>query len=120
MLNTFARIVIILFTVGVYGSTDYHPTAFIKDTKLIGSLHQNNEVEMFLGIPYALPPINDLRWETPIAWTPKNKKEIIANKFKPACIQNQRIVNWYKRLILDFGGDPGTFDIPEFSADCLY
>ena len=57
MLNTFARIVIILFTVGVYGTTDYHPTAFIKDTKLIGSLHQNNEVEMFLGIPYALPPI---------------------------------------------------------------
>ena len=75
MLKAFARIVIILFTVGVYGSTDYQPTAFIKDTKLIGSLHQNNEVEMFLGIPYALPPINDLRWETPVAWTPKNKKE---------------------------------------------
>ena len=48
------------------------------------------------------------------------KKKIIANEFKPACIQNQRIVNWYKRLILDFGGDPETFDIPEFSEDCLY
>ena len=49
MLKTFAGIVIILLTVGVYGSTDYQPTTFIKDTKLIGSLHQNNEVEMFLG-----------------------------------------------------------------------
>ena len=120
MLKTFAGIVIILLTVGVYGSTDYQPTTFIKDTKLIGSLHQNNEVEMFLGIPFAVPPINDLRWEKPIAWTPENKKEITANKFRAACIQNQRIVNWYKRLILDFGSDPRTFDIPEFSEDCLY
>jgi len=120
MLKAFARIVIILFAVGIYGSTNYQPTAFIKDTKLMGSLHQNNEVEMFLGIPFAVPPINNLRWEKPVAWTPENKKEITANKFRPGCIQNQRIVNWYKRLILDFGGDPGTFDIPEFSEDCLY
>ena len=120
MLKTFAGIVIILLTFGVYGSTDYQPTTFIKDTKLIGSLHQNNEVEMFLGIPFAVPPINDLRWEKPIAWNPENKKEITANKFRAACIQNQRIVNWYKRLILDFGSDPKTFDIPEFSEDCLY
>jgi len=120
MLRTFARIVVILFTIGVYGSTDYQPSAFIEDTKFIGSLHQNNEVEMFLGIPFAVPPINDLRWEKPVAWTPENKKEITAKKFRPGCIQNQRIVNWYKRLILDFGGDTETFDIPEFSEDCLY
>ena len=120
MLRTFARIVVILFTIGVYGSTDYQPLAFIEDTKFIGSLHQNNEAEMFLGIPFAVPPINDLRWEKPVAWTPENKKEITAKKFRPGCIQNQRIVNWYKRLILDFGGDPETFDIPEFSEDCLY
>lgn len=120
MLRTFARIVVILFTIGVYGSTDYQPSAFIEDTKFIGSLHQNNEVEMFLGIPFAVPPINDLRWEKPVAWTPENKKEITVKKFRPGCIQNQRIVNWYKRLILDFGGDPETFDIPEFSEDCLY
>ena len=120
MLKAFTRIIIILFSIGVYGSTDCQPTAFIKDTKLIGSLHQDNEVEMFLGIPFAVPPINDLRWEKPVAWTPENKREITANKFRPGCIQNQRIVNWYKRLILDFGGDPETFDIPEFSEDCLY
>ena len=120
MLKALARIIIILFTVGVYGSMDYQPSAFIKDTKFIGSLHQNNEVEMFLGIPFAAPPINNLRWEKPVAWIPENKKEIIVNKFRPGCVQNQRIVNWYKRLILDFGGDPETFDIPEFSEDCLY
>ena len=120
MLKAFARIVVILFAVGVYGSIDYQPTAFIKDTKLIGSLHQNNEVEMFLGIPFAAPPVDDLRWEKPVPWIPSLNKKIIANEFKPACFQNQRIVNWYKRLILDFGGDPETFDVPVFSEDCLY
>ena len=108
MLKTFARIFIILFTVGIYGSTDYQPTALIKDTKLIGRMHQNNEVEMFLGVPFAVPPVDDLRWEKPIAWTPKNKKEIIVNKFKPACAQNQRIFNFYKKIIIDFLEDTIT------------
>ena len=75
MLRTFARIVVILFTIGVYGSTDYQPSAFIEDTKFIGSLHQNNEVEMFLGIPFAVPPINDLRWESLLLGRLKIKKK---------------------------------------------
>ena len=120
MSQSFFRIFIILFAVGIQGSTDHQPTIFIKDTKLEGSLHQNNEVEMFLGLPFATPPVGDLRWEKPVPWIPELNKKITANEFKPACIQNQRIVNWYKRLILDFGGDPETFDVPAFSEDCLY
>ena len=120
MLKNYIRIFIVLFAVGVYGSANHQPTTFIKETKIIGSLHENEEVEMFIGLPFAVPPLDDLRWEKPIAWIPKLEKEIIADKFKPACFQNQRIVNWYKRLILDFGGDPDTFDVPVFSEDCLY
>ena len=120
MLKNYIRIFIVLFAVGVYGSANHQPTTFIKETKIIGSLHENEEVEMFIGLPFAVPPLDDLRWEKPIAWIPKLEKEIIADKFKPACFQNQRIVNWYKRLILDFGGDPDTFDVPIFSEDCLY
>jgi len=120
MSKSFFRIFIILFAIGVHGSTDHQPTIFIKDTKLIGSLHQNNDVEMFLGLPFAAPPMGDLRWEKPVPWIPELNKKIIANEFKPACFQNQRIVNWYKRLILDFGGDPENFDVPVFSEDCLY
>ena len=120
MSKSFFRIFIILFAIGVHGSTDHQPAIFIKDTKLIGSLHQNNEVEMFLGLPFAAPPVDDLRWEKPVPWIPELNKKIVANRFKPACIQNQRIVDWYKRLILDFGGDPENFDVPAFSEDCLY
>ena len=120
MSKSFFRIFIILFAIGVHGSTEHQPTIFIKDTKLIGSLHQNNDVEMFLGLPFAAPPMGELRWEKPAPWIPELNKKIIANEFKPACFQNQRIVNWYKRLILDFGGDPENFDVPAFSEDCLY
>ena len=120
MSQSFFRIFIILFTIDVHGSIDHQPAIFIKDTKIIGSLHQNNEVEIFLGLPFATPPLGNLRWEKPTPWIPDPNKKIIANEFKPACIQSQRIVNWYKRLILDFGGDPKTFDVPTFSEDCLY
>ena len=57
MSQSFFRIFIILFAVGIQGSTDHQPTILIKDTKLIGSLHQNNEVEMFLGLPFAAPSL---------------------------------------------------------------
>ena len=120
MSQRFIRVFIILFSVSIYGSIDQQPIIFIEETKLLGISHDNNEVEMFLGLPFADPPVDDLRWEKPVAWIPDTKKEIVANKFKPACVQNQRIVNWYKRLIIDFGGNPDTFDVPIFSEDCLY
>ena len=120
MSQRFIRVFIILFSVSIYGSIDQQPIIFIEETKLLGISHDNNEVEMFLGLPFADPPVDDLRWEKPIAWIPDTKKEIVANKFKPACVQNQRIVNRYKRLIIDLGGNPDTFDVPIFSEDCLY
>ena len=86
MSQSFVRIFIILFSVSINGSTDHQPTVTIKETKLLGSLHDNNEVEMFLGLPFAAPPVDELRWEKPIAWIPDTKKEIIANKFKPALL----------------------------------
>ena len=120
MLQSFARIFIVLFSICVHAQEEHQPKIFIKEAKLVGSLHENNEVEAFIGLPFAKPPVGDLRWEKPIAWVPKKNDLITANKFKPGCMQNQRIVDWYKRLIQDFGGDPQTFDVPVFSEDCLY
>ena len=100
MLQSFARIFIVLFSVCVHAQEEHQPKIFIKEAKLVGSLHENNEVEAFIGLPFAKPPVGDLRWEKPIAWIPKTNELITANKFKPGCMQNQRIVNWYKRLIL--------------------
>ena len=70
MSQGFIRVFIVLFSVSIYGSIDHQPTIFIKGTKLLGALHDNNEVEMFLGLPFATPHVDDLRWEKPIAWIP--------------------------------------------------
>ena len=47
MSQSFFRIFIVLFAIGIQGSTDHQPTVLIKDTKLIGSLHQNNDCLLY-------------------------------------------------------------------------
>ena len=88
------------------------------DGTIINGIHKNG-VHSFLGVPFALPPIGELRWQPPKPWNHPDA-EINAKDFKPACMQNNRIVNWYKRLVRDFGSNPNIFKSPEFSEDCLY
>ena len=60
-------------------------------------------VDKFLGIPYAAPPLGDLRWKpprTPAQWT----GTLQATKFGNTCVQPQR----------------GVFSAPSKSEDCLY
>jgi len=55
----------------------------------------------FLGIPYAAPPVNDLRWKAPQASAPWLK--LRATKFAPHCAQL-----------------PGSYGTASTSEDCLY
>jgi para-nitrobenzyl esterase len=62
-----------------------------------------DSVDEFLGIPYAAPPIGDLRWQPPRApahWT----QTLAAAKFGNTCPQQQR----------------GVFAAPSNTEDCLY
>jgi para-nitrobenzyl esterase len=64
-------------------------------------------IEAYKGIPFAAPPLGDLRWrapKAPVAWTGVRK----ADKFAPACVQVP-IVN------RTLGMDP-----VETNEDCLY
>ena len=79
MLHNFSRIFIILLSFAVYGSSDSNPTLFIEETKLVGSFHENGEVEMFLGLPFARPPIGEMRWKKPHPWMPIPEEEIYVN-----------------------------------------
>ena len=66
-----------------------------------------NHVLVFKGIPYAAPPVGDLRWRAPqpaASWQGVRKADAYGN----ACIQ-------IPGLSLANGGDPGTL-----SEDCLY
>ncbi|KAG8195427.1 hypothetical protein JTE90_013884 [Oedothorax gibbosus] len=62
----------------------------------------------YLGIPYAKPPVGELRFKKPEPLEPKNGGVFIADTMPPACVQHSRInLPWY---------DSGEGQ----SEDCLY
>lgn len=70
--------------------------------------HSNGNVFEFLGIPYAAPPIGNLRWrptQAPSNWT----QPLLANSFPPACPQKQFLQ-----------GQPDTIGTVIGDEDCLY
>jgi len=60
------------------------------------------KVEQFRGVPYAAPPLADLRWRAPIAPKPYSNT-LHATKFPAPCIQSRALP-----------------DFPAPSEDCLY
>ena len=51
-----------------------NPSFFVDETEIIGFKNDKN-VNVYLGIPYAEPPINELRWHKTL------KKEFKQDKF---------------------------------------
>ena len=69
-----------------------------------------NDVCVFKGIPYAKPPVGDLRWRRP-ADVEHWKDELDAGEYGNACIQNPDMLE-------PGGGD--SADPPSYDEDCLY
>tara|TARA_B100000287_G_C20665278_1_gene791535 strand:+ start:739 stop:2280 length:1542 start_codon:yes stop_codon:yes gene_type:complete len=94
------------------------PSFYIDKTEVIGFTTKNN-IDVYLGIPYAEAPVNELRWQ---ATAPKvfAEDKYYAKNFSSACMQGPRIVNWYKGVALGFGGNPEYIEYPKISEDCLY
>ena len=90
MKRSIFKILFVLCVLNIAACQNSNPTIFIENVKVVGSLHEDQKVEMFLGLPFAKPPINELRWRKPENWIPKKGDEILATAFKPACFQNQR------------------------------
>jgi para-nitrobenzyl esterase len=66
------------------------------------------DVHVFKGIPYARPPVGELRWKPPLPM-PKWKGTRVATQFGAACIQPK--------------GRPDSiyyWSLPQVSEDCLY
>lgn len=73
----------------------------------------------FLGIPFAEAPVGARRWTAPAPWQPRNA-QLDATRFAPGCLQDERMVGWYRDLVRAFDGDPASVPAPPFSEDCLY
>ena len=74
----------------------------------------------FKGLPFAAPPVGNLRWQPPKPYHPKGGGKL-AHTFAPACMRADHIENWYRELIEKLGGEPENFEGPNGSSeDCLY
>jgi para-nitrobenzyl esterase len=94
------------------------PSAEVDGEKLSGEIIAG-KISVFRGVPFAEPPVGDLRWQRPQALVTK-VAERDATTFAPACMQSPRILEWYRDLAETFGATRDVFDDLEVSEDCLY
>ena len=95
------------------------PRVTLGGTTFEGIATGDGEGLAFLGIPFAAPPVGALRWSPPTPWQPTGAR-YAATRFAPGCLQDERMVGWYRDLVRAFDGDPAAVPAPAFSEDCLY
>jgi len=78
------------------------------------------EIAVFRGVPFAQPPLGDLRWRAPLANLARTGPQK-ATGFAPGCMQTSYSTDWYARVAAAFGYGPEAVDRPlGVSEDCLY
>nr|XP_002741757.1 PREDICTED: cholinesterase-like [Saccoglossus kowalevskii] len=72
----------------------------------------NKEVDTFLGIPYAQPPVGELRYKPPKPWITRWDGPLDATEFGNNC--------WQPKLSLDHPGLMWQFATESLNEDCLF
>jgi len=81
---------------------------------------EDGNVAAFRGVPFAAPPVGDLRWRMAQPSVPRDGRQD-ATEFAPACIQTSEAADSYARIAAAFGHGPDAAAGPKgFSEDCLY
>jgi len=105
------------------GFASNRPDSFVRANgeNLLGSWTGEGErIAEFRGIPFAEPPVADLRWRTPVPHLPRGGQQL-AREFAPACMQGSGGVGWYIGVAAAFGHGPEVVGRPVgLSEDCLY
>jgi len=101
--------------------TSDSPMAAADGERLRGaSFGDGSEGAVFLGIPYAAPPIGELRWQPPAPITPRQGVQP-ATDFAPPCTQAATTNAFARNIAETFGQDPSLVpDLAPSSEDCLY
>ena len=106
-------ILLIICSVMLSACSTQAPVVSVQGGRLQGVPSGQSGVTVFKGIPYAAPPLGDLRWQTPQPAAPWEGVKV-CDSFGPICPQP--------------GNKPGTFygdefywaGTPEENEDCLY
>lgn len=94
-------------------SREVNPILQIEGGKVQGIVSENTEVLVYKGIPFAAPPVGELRWKTPQPVIPWDTL-MIADDFRNACCQAAHNPNDG-----NYGTEFFATDAP-YSEDCLY
>ena len=89
------------------------PTAEISDGKVRGRLTPSGDIAVFKGIPYAAPPVGDLRWRPPQPVEPW-EGVFEADGFSDIAWQPGHEEGAFYQREFYFG------DYPRMNEDCLY
>jgi para-nitrobenzyl esterase len=74
-----------LLVLGAHAGESHEPTVTISDGALAGK--SENGADIYLGVPFAAPPVGSLRWMPPAP--PKRWTGVrTATAFRPRCVQN--------------------------------
>lgn len=100
---------------------DLAPVVTANDEELAGAwVGESERIAEFRGIPFALPPVGQLRWDAPQPHPPRAGLQS-AITFAPACMQGSGGVDWYVGVAESFGHGPESVGRPVgVSEDCLY
>lgn len=121
-IKTFVLMVLLLLPLKLVAQPNAigRPEIMANGEILIGEYSTKTEgVIVFKGIPFAAPPINELRWQAPQKHTPRTGKQKSIS-FSPACFQDNNNTKWYQKVGKAFGVSADQFKEPIYSEDCLY
>ncbi|PAV64148.1 hypothetical protein WR25_05636 [Diploscapter pachys] len=107
-MNTWVIACFIVFSEGCRANQEDGVVASTKFGNVIGFTEKTEdgfEADVFLGIPYAQPPIGENRFEKPKPVNPWKPETIVAKKLAPSCIPTSKF--FLKQLA-------------NYSEDCLF
>ncbi len=112
------RVQVLLTAIIVLAGCEQSPVVTVDGELLVGK-YIDEDVATFLGVPFAEPPVGDLRWRAPRSLTSKLERRE-TTEFAAACMQTMRILDWYRSMAESFGASADYYDDLEVSEDCLY
>ena len=112
------RLALALLCIGATACSS-QPKVDVNGEVLHGEYLADTGIAVFRGIPFAEPPLGNLRWRPPQSLGTKMAHRE-ATAFAPACMQSPRILDWYRDMAEIFGASRNVFQDLVTSEDCLY
>ena len=102
---------------------EYTEEYTVNEGKLVGIFNEDKSVEVFAGVPYAAPPVGDLRWKEP---KPASKWDgvKVCDTYAPMAMQKRsNPIYAFGSQIVGYNEIPVSLNdnfIEAMSEDCLY